>query len=240
MNSNDPKNVDLISHRGVSTVYPENTLASYKHALKYKFKAIELDVVMSKDNTLFCSHNYELERETDGSGYINQLSDKRIMSSNAVNSSTGNKEKIPDLDSVLKFIPKDILLNIEVKSRKLVELGIAIHTVKTIQNNHRQDQTLISSFNPLLLKTIRFLSPKIKTGLIIKSRSAMLLYPISGADNIHPRADILDSHLIQYCRKRNIEIIPWTVNNSPSKNYLNEQGIKRMISDETKLLSSEP
>ena len=70
----------LMSHRGVKSAYPENTLGAYNDAIKAGFEAIELDVVMSKNKMLYCSHNHDLELETDGFGYIPDLSDAEIDS----------------------------------------------------------------------------------------------------------------------------------------------------------------
>ena len=53
--------VTLYSHRGVKDKYPENTLNAYLNAIQNGYKAIELDVVLSKDNYLICSHNIDLE-----------------------------------------------------------------------------------------------------------------------------------------------------------------------------------
>ncbi|MDC0910943.1 glycerophosphodiester phosphodiesterase family protein [Candidatus Marinimicrobia bacterium] len=63
----------LFSHRGVTNDYPENTLEAYKESEKRGFTGIELDIISSKDGVLYCSHNHQLEQETDSSGYIHQM-----------------------------------------------------------------------------------------------------------------------------------------------------------------------
>lgn len=227
-----------MSHRGVKSAYPENTLGAYNNAIKAGFKAIELDVVMSKDKTLYCSHNHDLERETDGVGYIYDLREAEIDTCLAIHPITGTKEKIPKLADVLKKLPNAMYLNIEIKSRRLFELDIVAQTVNLIKKHNRVRQSMISSFNPLILRAVRLLSRNIKTGYLIKSLSPLRLYPLSGADNIHPRADVINKGLLDYCTKRQIEIIPWTVNTSPARDHILAQGIGGVISDEKRLLSS--
>ena len=40
----------FISHRGITTKYPENTIEAFKHSIKKGFQAIELDVLCSQAN----------------------------------------------------------------------------------------------------------------------------------------------------------------------------------------------
>jgi len=46
----------LIGHRGCRGLLPENTIASFKEAIKLGVHAIELDVVVSGDNQIIVSH----------------------------------------------------------------------------------------------------------------------------------------------------------------------------------------
>ena len=55
----------LIAHRGTPFTIPENTLKSLKNAINIGFEAIEVDVCSTKDKVVVCSHNIDLERETN-------------------------------------------------------------------------------------------------------------------------------------------------------------------------------
>ena len=63
----------MISHRGVTKVFPENTVEAYRNSISVGYKGIELDVLSSLDGVIYCSHNHELERETSANGYIHQM-----------------------------------------------------------------------------------------------------------------------------------------------------------------------
>ncbi|MEE8479023.1 MAG: glycerophosphodiester phosphodiesterase, partial [Candidatus Neomarinimicrobiota bacterium] len=56
-------------HRGDRYNVPENTIASYRSAIKKGLNAIELDVILTKDHRLVCSHYFDLEHETNGTGF---------------------------------------------------------------------------------------------------------------------------------------------------------------------------
>ena len=60
----------MISHRGATKHFPENTLEAFTAAEELGFEGVELDVIASKDGVLYCSHNYQLGQETSSSGYI--------------------------------------------------------------------------------------------------------------------------------------------------------------------------
>ena len=70
--------VTFYSHRGVKDKYPENTLNAYLNAIQNGYKAIELDVVLSKDNYLICSHNTDLEFETNGVGCFKDYTEDQL------------------------------------------------------------------------------------------------------------------------------------------------------------------
>ena len=56
---------EMLSHRGVTVDAPENTIEAFMDAVNRGFRWIELDVLTTKDRALVCSHNFDLERETD-------------------------------------------------------------------------------------------------------------------------------------------------------------------------------
>lgn len=55
----------VIGHRGAPAHLPENTLASFRLALRLGADALEADLVMSSDGVLVLSHDPELSRTTD-------------------------------------------------------------------------------------------------------------------------------------------------------------------------------
>jgi phosphatidylglycerol phospholipase C len=50
------KRPQAIAHRGYKAAYPENTMGAYKGAVEVGADAIELDLHLSKDGVVVCSH----------------------------------------------------------------------------------------------------------------------------------------------------------------------------------------
>ena len=57
-----------VCHRGGGSVAPENTLAAMQCSYNMGFKAVEFDVMLSKDNRPFLHHDEEFGRTVKSSG----------------------------------------------------------------------------------------------------------------------------------------------------------------------------
>ena len=55
----------FFAHRGYLINNPENTLSSFNAAINKGARAIEVDVIKTKDNQIICSHNYDMSIETE-------------------------------------------------------------------------------------------------------------------------------------------------------------------------------
>ena len=64
----------LLAHRGFSAIYPENSpLAFRMSAEKTAVDGIESDVHLSKDGQLIIFHDASVERTSNGTGFIRDL-----------------------------------------------------------------------------------------------------------------------------------------------------------------------
>ena len=84
------KNFFIIGHRGACYYEPENTLRSFKKALKLKCKYIECDVRLTKDNKIVIMHDETVNRTTNGKGSVKDFTLKELKKLNA-----GKGDKIP-------------------------------------------------------------------------------------------------------------------------------------------------
>lgn len=64
---------ELVAHRGNAADFPENTLPAFASALQAGLPWVELDVQLSADGVPFVIHDIRLERTTDASGDLRQL-----------------------------------------------------------------------------------------------------------------------------------------------------------------------
>src|SRR5690625_7669581 len=62
----------LIAHRGYSAIAPENTLPAFDAAIEAGADALEFDLQETVEGIPVVFHDYDLERTTDGRGWIGE------------------------------------------------------------------------------------------------------------------------------------------------------------------------
>jgi glycerophosphoryl diester phosphodiesterase len=72
-----------IAHRGHSIAVPENTLEAYRTAIDLGAEMIECDVNRTKDGELVMIHDWTLDRTTDGSGRVEDLTLRDVQALDA-------------------------------------------------------------------------------------------------------------------------------------------------------------
>lgn len=108
------------AHRGLSGLYPENTLLSFTKAIEIQVDLIEFDVRISKDKKLVVIHDSSVDRTTDGSGRVSELTVHELRALNA-----GWGETIPTFEEVIDELGGRIGMNIHMKiSGKTVDRAI--------------------------------------------------------------------------------------------------------------------
>ena len=76
-------NVLISAHRGANTIAPENTLKSYEYAFAYGVDMVEVDVQQTRDGRLVALHDSTVDRTTNGTGDIKDLTYDEVRSLNA-------------------------------------------------------------------------------------------------------------------------------------------------------------
>jgi len=227
----------MISHRGVTNIFPENTIEAYINSVDVGYNSIELDVISSLDGVIYCSHNHELEKETSNRGYIHQMKSSELDNiKTGLYSHPNNQKTIPKLDNVIKKIPNNVRLNIEIKFSNPFDFSTINQLRKKIRKKKIKQPILISSFNPFIVFYARWFIPKVKIGYLVESVNMIKWTHFAHPDCLHPRADLLSNNLLEMCNKKNMSINVWTVNSDSAINYCKELKIDGIITDRYDLL----
>ena len=222
----------MISHRGVTKKFPENTLEAFIDAEELGFEGIELDVIASNDGVLYCSHNYQLDQETNSSGYIHVKTSHELDNiKTGFYSHPESQKNIPRLSDVFDKVSKNIRLNIEIKFSGLFDLSTISSLRKFLKQNTVNHNILISSFNPLIVFYARWLISSVKTGYLVEGYNMIKWMNLCHPDSLHLRADFLDKEIISLCKKRELTINTWTVNSNSGINYCKDLRVDGIITD---------
>ncbi|MFH1850937.1 MAG: glycerophosphodiester phosphodiesterase family protein, partial [Candidatus Neomarinimicrobiota bacterium] len=203
-------------------------------ALQAGLRGTELDVIETKDGHLVCSHNFDLERVTDGEGYLFERELPYLTRINAAHHFKGYPfENIPLLEDVLSFFPTDFRINIEVKPRSLGDLFTTIKVARIVSQRNLQNRVIISSFNPLALLGVKLVDASILTGFLIEPDTWPLfrLINVGHPDCLHLDAGLVSNDLLRYARQRGMVVNVWTVNNKPAIDWLVNKGVDGIITD---------
>ncbi len=226
----------FFGHRGDRNTFPENTITSYRSAIKKGLNAIELDVMLTKDDRLVCSHNFDLERETNGTGFIDEIDYQDLVKVKVGKQfPPAKQEAIPLLTDVVNSIPKTVLINIEVKTKSIFDLKAARKVAQLIKRGEIPQKVIVSSFNPLAVRMVKLVSRSIPTSYIFKKTNNFKGVFIARPDCLQPKAELITDTLINFCKKRNMRINAWTVNDIDTRNWLIQKGIDGIITDNPKL-----
>ncbi|MFW6598387.1 glycerophosphodiester phosphodiesterase [Propionibacteriaceae bacterium Y2011] len=99
----------IAGHRGAMAVAPENTLAGFRRGVADGADQLEFDVRVSRDGHLVVMHDATVDRTTDGTGAVADLTWAEVRSLDA-----GNGERVPELREVWEAFP-DVDFQVEIK-----------------------------------------------------------------------------------------------------------------------------
>lgn len=114
----------IVAHRGLLKVAPENTLANFRACLELRL-GFEFDVQRTKDGHLICLHDTTVDRTTNGSGKVADLTLAEIRQLDAGRwfSSQFAGERVPTIDEVLQLVSRyrahEILIAVDFKDTKI-------------------------------------------------------------------------------------------------------------------------
>ena len=151
----------VIAHRGGAGLYPENTLYAFQKATELGVDVLEIDVRNTSDGTLVVLHDAKVDRTTDGSGNVNQMTFSEVKKLNAGYRWTSDQGAtfpfrasgitIPTLREIFAAFPK-MKFNIEPKQ---AAPSIVKPLCGIIRENKMVDKVVIGSFNQMILDEFR-------------------------------------------------------------------------------------
>ena len=108
--------IRLFSHRGGRLEFDENTMSAFQASFDAGYRGFEIDVRLTKDGELVLFHDNSLDRCTNSTGPLEDLTFKELMQN--VRTKAGNK--LCTLDEFLNFIKdvhdQDVYVEFEVKT----------------------------------------------------------------------------------------------------------------------------
>ncbi|MCS7253487.1 MAG: glycerophosphodiester phosphodiesterase family protein [Armatimonadota bacterium] len=225
----------IIAHRGYSGIYPENTLIALREAIKLNVDGIEVDARITKDGCVILMHDETVDRTTNGSGKVEELTLEQIKALDA-GSWKGEEfkgESIPTLSEALSCLPDDMVMYVEVKPS-----NAAREVISAIEEGGAFDRVVICSFHPSVLKMVSELRPHLPKVLIVGECQSMnefkRLINVAlecGANGLSIHYGSITAEFVKHAHQRAIGIVAWTVNDLRTLSAMLNVGVDAIATD---------
>ena len=139
----------LVAHRGGAMLAPENTLPAFRSATtEWRADMLEMDVRLTRDGHVVVIHDASVERTTDGTGLVADLTLEEIRSLDAGYRFVDDAGRypfrakgvvVPTVEEVLVALP-DVWVNIEAK-----EPDVAGPLVRAIARHDAEHRVLVAA-----------------------------------------------------------------------------------------------
>lgn len=223
----------IYAHRGYSGKYPENTLSAFQAALPYA-DGIELDVQLTSDSRLVVIHDETVDRTTDGSGYVKDMTLRQLRLLR-----TESGERIPTLEEVLLLIKSsDVTLNIELKTDRFDYDGIEYLTWLAVTEFKLEHRVVFSSFNPDTLVRLRDMAPEARIAVLTVDGHSDLIDFVERlrAEAVHAQCEFVGTSGFETLRQQHVSVRLYTINHP--REFPDMTGVDAIMTDEVERFQS--
>ena len=244
----------VVAHRGDSAHYPENTLLAFTSAVSMQVDVIETDVHLSKDGEVVIWHDPTLDRNTDGSGRIEDHTLAELKGYDAGYTFTldegktfpfrGKNIQLCTLVEALDCCP-DQRFNVDLKTKspQIVKAFIDI-----VRSHNAYNRIVAASFHLSNLKLLRELDPMIQTSI-----TTVEVLPLLARQKLHmlPKnlktkvifqvpvrqwgVEVVTPSFVKMMHDRDAIIQVWTINEEEEMERLYRMGVDSVMTDKPAL-----
>lgn len=248
----------VIAHQGGDGVWPGNTLYAFEKAVEVGADVLEMDAHITKDGQIVLMHDEEVDRTTDGTGLIEDMTVDELKQLDAAYQWSNDDGKtfpyrgqgiqVPTLEELFQKFPQ-MRYVIEIK---LTENPIDQPLCDLIRKHDMRDKVMIASFHDEAMQNFRATCPEVATSA---SRGEVTKFVLLGKvflsglvaplyESIQPPYEpsesknipIMTKRFIREAHAKNIAVEPWTVDDPELMKQYIEWGVDGIITDRPDLM----
>lgn len=256
-NSNRPL---VMAHQGGKALAPESTMEAFEKAAHLDVDVIDFDVHLTKDGNLMAIHDPTVDRTTDGTGKVKDMTAKEIQQLDAgahfqaVDGSypyQGKGVSIPTVGEVFDAFP-DMKWNIEIKDTNEPDQykAAAVKLWELITEYELEEKVVIASFDQEIIEMVLNVSNGNALTAGGKSEVAQFVVLHKLFLNGAYRTDIdaieipieqyginlVDRKLIDGAHEQGIDVHYWTINEEKTMHALLDAGADGILTDRPDVL----
>lgn len=237
--------VKSVNHRGWYLA-PENTLPAYQESKEHGFKYVETDVSFTSDGVAVCLHDATIDRTSNGSGNINDLTFAQVREYDfgSWKSSVYAGTQIPTLEEFV-VLCRNIGLYpyIELKDSATYTEAQIQSIVDTVNLNGMKGKVTYISFTSTYLEYVKNYDNQARLGFLvgntISSDNIATAVSLKTANNevfIDAGSSAATAEQVALCAAANLPLELWTINDSATilalNNYVTGITSDRLIAGE--------
>jgi len=246
----------VIGHRGTGKTrpghpYPENSLASFREAVRQGADGIELDLEITADGEVVVMHDDTLDRTTDGSGCVSRKTLAEIRACRILDASgRPTDERPPTLQEVYGALPPHILVNVELKTfgpdcvtDATGPEELARAAVREVARLGGSDRTFFSSFDEQAAASVKQETPSLYSALLLNRDESLSWKPSldrageQGLDAVHPHL-LIPGAGVEAALRSDLQVNVYTVNGRIPMTAALDKGVTSIITDQPGLLKT--
>ena len=248
----------VIAHQGGDGIWPGDTMYAFEKSVEIGADVLEMDAHITKDGQIVLMHDEEVDRTTDGSGLIEDLTLDELKRLDAAFrwSNDGGKTfpyrgqgiQVPTLEELFQKFPQ-MRYVIEIK---LTQNPIDKPLCDLIRKHTMQDKVLIASFHDEAMQNFRKTCPEIATSasrtevrnFVLLGKAFLSGFIAPQYQSIQPPYDpkesmnipIMTERFIREAHAKNVKVEPWTVDDPELMRQYIEWGADGIMTDRPDLM----
>lgn len=247
----------LFAHRGISSIAPENTMASFKLARERGIPGVELDVHLTSDGKLVVFHDHDTGRIVGAEGLppgpaakghglpleATSYADLLRLDLGVWKGAEYAGQRMLLLSELFEEFGDAIYYDVELKSKIRDDYGLEAATARAIREamggKGLLERCVVSSFNPVSLARFKTLERGVPTAIIWCTDEGVPGYLRHGegrwigkVDFLKPdRVKVRGSSAFRWRKLEGYDFLPWTVDEPAEGRRLLELGAIGLISN---------
>ena len=247
----------VMAHQGGERLYPSNTLRAMQESVALGVDVLEMDIHASSDGVLVVIHDDTVDRTTDGTGAVKEMTFAELSQLDAGYYWTDDEGAtypyrglgitIPTFAEVLTTFP-DMRLNVEIKPP---DPAVAQAACDLLREHGASERALVGTVHDEVVDAFRTACPESPTSMVeseirpfwilstlflgqlyqTPAGAVALQVPERASLPVIGEVQVITPRFVRIIHKHNLEIHAWTINETADMERLLATGIDGIITD---------
>lgn len=232
--------VKVVAHRGFSGRYSESTEIAFRKALELDVDMIEFDVHLAKDESLIVIHDATVDRTSDGSGRVAEmtLSEIKALDAGSWFDEAFRGQRFLTLQETLDLmddaanVSKKVRLNVHIKAYEYDRERVVTLTVQELERRNLLQQAFVAS-DQETIELAKRIQPKLDIcNLSTQPKETYITRSLAiGCRILQPGNKQVDRDFVEEAHRYGLEVNPFYADDVAEMRRLIECGVDGILTN---------